>query len=142
MSIHKNYIEWYWRNRNKICTEKLLPHQKEIFNLFSEKFYIDAEKDWERGRRLLKALWNKCSESYKEIHIILNWNENFDNKIKDLINNIVNLDYNSLFEIFQALKDEYTKAENQEITEEIESICRYLKKMWNISCPHTTIQKE
>jgi len=57
MSVHKNFIEWYWRDRNKLCSEKLLPYQNEIFKLFSEKFHTDAEKDWERWRKLLESWW-------------------------------------------------------------------------------------
>lgn len=141
MSIHKNFIEWYWRNWNKLCEEKLLPYQGEIFRLFSDKFHIDAEKDWERWRNLLKSRWNKCSELCNEIHFTLWWNKIINEELKDLVNNIVNLDYNSLSEVFQSLKVEYLKVWNEWIANQIDIICSYLEKMWRISSPHTTIQK-
>ena len=141
MSVHKNFIERYLRDRNKLCEQKLLPYQGEIFKLFSDKFHIDAEKDWERWRKLLKSRWNKCSELCNEIHLTLWWNEIINENLKDLVNNIVNLDYNSLSEIFQVLKNEYLKTWEQWISNQINLICWYLEKMWRISSPHTTIQE-
>ena len=141
MSIHKNFIEWYWRNWNKLCEEKLLPYQSEIFKLFSDKFHIDAEKDWKRWRKLLKSRWNKCWEICNEIHLTLWWNEIINEELKNIVNNIVNLDYNSLSEVFQSLKVEYLKVWNEWIANQIDIICSYLEKMWKISSPHTTIQK-
>ena len=142
MSVHKNFVEWYWRNWNKLCDEKILPHQGEIFKLFSYKFHIDAEKDWERWRKLLKSRWNKCSELCNEIHLILWWNDIINEELKNLVNNIVNLDYNSLLGVFQAVKVEYLKAWEKEIVNQIEIICTYLRKMWRISESHTTIKSE
>lgn len=142
MSIHKNFIEWYWRDWNKLCEQKLLPYQNEIFKLFSDKFHIDAEKDWERWRMLLKSRWNKCGEICNEIHLVLWWNDFINKDVKNLVNNIVNLDYNSLLEIFQLLEEKYSKTWKKEITDKINLICLYLKKMWRISSPHTTIQEE
>lgn len=142
MSVHKNFIEWYWRNRNKLCNEKIIPYQTQIFKLFSKKFHTDAEKDWERWRKLLKSRWNKCSEICKEIHLILWWSDIIDDDLKSLVNNIVNLDYNSLSEIFQTLKNKYSKYWEMKIVSQIENICMYLEKMWRISAPHTTIQEK
>ena len=141
MSVHKNFVEWYWRDWDKLCKEELLPYQKKIFKLFSDKFHIDAEKDWERWRKLLKSRWNKCSELCNEIHRTLWWNEVIKEDLKNIVNNIVNLDYNSLSEVFETLKAEYLKAWEKWIVNQIETICTYLKKMWKISSPHTTIQK-
>lgn len=140
MSVHKNFIEWYWRNRDKLCEEKILPYQKQIFKLFSEKFHKDAEKDWEKWRKLLASRWNKCSEICNEIHLTL-WNDMINGDLKDLVNNIVNLDYNSLLEVFQVLKDEYLKVWNELIVSKIWIVCMYLEKMWSISKSHTTIKK-
>jgi len=142
MSIHKNFIEWYWRDWNKLCEQKLLPYQSEIFKLFSDKFHIDAEKDWERWRNLLKSRWNKCWEICNEIHLILWWNETINEELKDLVNNIVNLDYNSLSEVFQPLKAEYLKVWEEKIANQIEIVCTCLEKMWRISEFRTTIKKE
>ena len=140
MSVHKNFVEWYWRNWDKLCNEKILPHQWEIFKLFSDKFNIDAEKDWERWRKLLKSRWNNCSELCNEIHLILWWNEVINEDLKDLVNNIVNLDYNSLSKIFQTLKNQYSELWESWIANQIDIICTYLEKMWEISKSHTTIK--
>ena len=142
MSVHKNFIEWYWRDWNRLCKEKLLPYQNEIFKLFSEKFHIDAENDWEKWRKLLKSRWNECGEVCNEIHLILWWNGIISKDLRDLVNNIVNLDYNSLLEVFQVLRDEYLKIWNQWVSSQIWIICIYLEKMWRISKSHTTIKNE
>ena len=141
MAVHKNYVEWYWRDWNKLCSEKLLPYQNEIFKLFSDKFHIDAEKDWERWRKLLQSRWNKCWEICNEIHLILWWNDIINEDLKDLVNNIVNLDYNSLWDVFQTLKNQYSKVWEDRVSDQIDTICTYLEKMWRISSPHTTIQE-
>jgi hypothetical protein len=140
--VHKNYIEWYWRDWNKLCEQELLPYQGKIFKLFSDKFYIDAEKDWERWRNLLKSRWNKCWEICNEIHLTLWWNDIINEDLKDLVNNIVNLDYNSLSEVFETLEAEYLKIWEKWIADQISLICWYLEKMWRISSPHTTIQEK
>ena len=142
MSTHKNFVEWYWRNWDKLCNKKILPYQREIFKLFSDKFHIDAEKDWERWRKLLKSRWNKCSELCNEIHLTLWWNEIIHKDLKYFVNNIVNLDYNSLSEFFETLKVEYMKSWEEQIASQIEIVCIYLEKMCRISQPYTTIKKE
>lgn len=141
MSVHKNFLEWYWRDWDKLCSEKLLPYQNQIFKLFWNKFCTDAKKDWEKGRILLKVRWNKCGEICNEIHLIFWWNAIINEDLRDLVNGIVNLDYNSLFEVFQTLKDEYLTKWDEWTVNQIEIICSYLKKMWRISSPHTTIQE-
>ena len=142
MSVHKNFVEWYWRNWNKLCNEKILPYQGEIFKLFSNKFQIDAEKDWERWRKLLKSRWNKCWEICNEIHLTLWWNEIINENLKDIVNNIVNLDYNSLSEVFRVLKNKYLETWEQWIANQIDDICTYLEKIWVISKSHTTIENQ
>jgi len=139
MSVHKNFIEWYWRDRNKLCNEKLLPYQNQIFKLFSEKFHTDAEKDGNRWRKLLKSRWNECGNICNEIHLTLWGSDIINNDLRDLVNNIVNLDYNSLLETFQTLRNRYSDIWNQNIVDKIEIVCSYLEKMWKISSPHTTI---
>jgi len=140
--VHKNFIEWYWRNRDKFCEEKILPYQNQIFKLFSEKFHRDAEKDWERWRKLLKSWWKKCGEICNEIHLTLWWNDMINGELKDLVNNIVNLYYNSLLEIFQVLESKYSEIGEWWIASQIEIVCAYLEKMWRISESRTTIKKE
>ena len=142
MSVHKNFVEWYWRNWNKLCDEKILPYQWEIFKLFSDKFHIDAEKDWERWRKLLKSRWNKCSGLCNEIHLTLWWNDIIHKDLKEFVNDIVNLDYNSLSEVFQILKNKYLEIWEPWIARQICDICTYIEKMWGISQPHTTLKKE
>lgn len=140
MAVHKNYIEWYWRDWDKLCTEELLPYQNDIFKLFSDKFYTDAEKDRERWRKLLTFRWYRCSQLCKEIHENLEWNDIVDEELKDLVNNVVNLDYNSLSEVFQTLEDKYSNQWEEWIASQIKNICDYLEKMWRISKPHTEIK--
>jgi hypothetical protein len=142
MSVHKNFVEWYWRNWNKLCNEKILPYQGEIFKLFSNKFHIDAKKNWERWRELLKSRWNKCWEICNEIHITLWWNEIINEELKNLVNNIVNLDYKSLSEVFYVLKNKYLETWEQWIANQIDDICANLEKMWEISKSHTTIENQ
>ena len=142
MSVHKNFIEWYWRDWNKLCEEKVLPYQGEIFKLFNDKFHIDAEKDWERWRKLLKSRWNKCGEICNEIHLILWWNDIVNECLKKLVDDIVNLDYNSLSEIFQILKNQYSNFWKDWVADQIGSICTYLEKMWRISESRTITKKE
>lgn len=140
MSIHKNYIEWYWSERDALCTQKLLPYQNEIFRLFSDKFYTDAENDREKWRKLLTYRWYRCSELCDEIHKNLEWNDIIGEDLKDLVNNIVDLDYNSLLEVFQILRDKYLEIWNQWISNQIDNICEYLDKMWKISKNRTEIK--
>ena len=142
MAIHRNFIEWYWRNWDKLCEEKALPYQNQIFKLFSEKFYTDAEKDWEMWRKLLKDRWNKCAEICNKIHLVLWWNNIVDNELRDLVDNIVNLDYNSLSEIFQTLESKYSEMWLNDISEYINEVSFYLDKMRNISKSRTTIKEE
>ena len=142
MSVHKNFIEWYWKNRKKLCDEKIFPYQDQIFKLFSDKFHYDAEKDWARWRNLLKSRWNKCGELCNEIHLILWWNDFINEDLKNIVNDIVNLDYNSLSEVFHLLEEEYSKMWDQQIANRINLIYSYLKKMWEISASHTTIKKQ
>ena len=138
MSVHKNFIEWYWRDWNKLCTEKLLLYQRDILKLFGDKFYTDAGKDGERWRILLKSRWEECGELCNEIHLVLWWNDVINEDLRSLINNIVNLDYSSLLELFQTLKNNYTKNWGN-ICIYLDKICVYLDKMRKISKPHTTI---
>lgn len=140
MSIHKNYVEWYWRQWDQLCSEKILPYQNEVFKLLGDKFYKDAENDREKWRELLTYRWYRCSELCDEIHKTLGWSDVVGENLKWLVNDVVNLDYNSLLEVFQTLKNKYSEDENQWIANQIENICVYLEKMWNVSKKHTEIK--
>ena len=73
MSVHKNFVEWYWRDWNKLCKKELLPYQGEIFKLFSDKFHIDAEKDWKRWRKLLNiwlSMFQKLLIGYYSLNLL------------------------------------------------------------------------
>lgn len=138
MATHKNYVEWFWRDRKTLTETQLIPNQNEIFNLFSQKFHSDAEKDWSKGRVHLQARWETCANACNEIHNILWWNITNNEELISLINNIVNLDYKSLQDFFITLKDIYSN--NPEVQTHINNVCEQLKKMWDVSKPHTTIQ--
>lgn len=140
MSVHKNYVEWYWSERDALCTQKLLPYQNEVFKLLSDKFYTDAENDREKWRKLLTYRWYRCSELCNEIHKNFEWSDVIGEDLKGLVNDIVNMDYNSLLEVFQTLKDEYSEGGNQWVSNQINYICEYLEKMWNVSKKHTEIK--
>jgi hypothetical protein len=47
-SNHKNYIDQYDRNRQKLAKTIILPNEKSIFELFNKKFSIDADADIDR----------------------------------------------------------------------------------------------
>lgn len=140
MATHKNYVEWFWRDWSYIINTQVIPNQEKIFNLFSNKFHSDAEKDWMKGRIRLQAQWEICAKACKEIHNILWWDISSNEELISIVNNIVNLDYKSLQDFFIILKDSYSN--NLKIQNYINNICGQLKKMWDISKPHTTIQTE
>ena len=140
MATHKNYVEWFWRNRDTIINTQLLPNQDEIFNLFSNKFHDDAEKDWSKGRVRLQTRWETCANACNEIHNSLWWDITNNEELTNLVKNIVNLDYWSLQDFFITLRKSYSN--NPEILTHIDNICKQLKKMWDISEPHTTIKTE
>jgi len=143
-SNHKNYIEWYWRNRDTLINDTVIPYQNIIFNLFSNKFKLDSQKDWERWREKLKDLWDICANNCKLIQriILLQNNEQFehnehnDNILKTVIN-IVDMDYWSLQDFFLALKNKYKT--NPEIYKILDEIRNYVQKMREISKKHTEI---
>lgn len=138
-SNHKNFVETYWRNRSNLINNIILPHQNKIFNLLSKKFKSDANKDWERNRMKLKLLWYKCANKCDEIYKILDiWNNTTDNtNLEDIVNNIVNMDYESVEKLFNHLKENYK--DNPEIYNSIQEICDNLAEMRKLSKKYTNI---
>lgn len=140
-SNHKNYVEWYGRNWSTLINDIVIPHQKTIFNLFNNKFKLDAQKDWERWREKLKELWNACANNCELIQrIILHQNDKqseYNDDILKVVTNIVNIDYWSLHDFFNALRSEYET--NTEIYKILDEICNYVRKMREISRNHTNI---
>lgn len=139
-SDHRNFVELYWRNRDAIIQNDILPYQKAIFNLFSAKFEYDAKKDLEKWRKKLSYLGEKCANEFREIHLILKW-ENFDDNDEDeifnLIQNIINMDYWSVEEFFNTLKENYK--DNPKIYNMLDNICNDISEMRRISKKHTNI---
>lgn len=135
-SNHRNYVEWFERDWPLLVKNQIIPNEKNIFDLFSQKFKKDAEADLNRGRKILRRLWNLCANSCLEIHQILSWESGNNPKLSDLVKNIVNLDYESLGEIFSKIQDEYT---SQEIKSHLQDVCDYIDKMRKISKNHTNV---
>jgi len=135
-SNHKNYIEWVDRNWPLLVKKQILPNEKKIFDLFSQKFAKDAEADLNRWRKKLRELWNLCANSCHEIHEIFAWEAENKPKLKELVKNIVNLDYNSLKEVFFEIQKKYS---NPEIQNHLQDICNYIDKMRQISKKHTNV---
>lgn len=139
-SNHKNYIEWFNRDWPLLVKTQVIPNEKEIFELFSQKFHKDALKDCERWREYLRNMWEICSESCKNIHIALQWIDNINASLKGLVKNICDLDYESLLEIFRRIKLEYFNTwKDEDIVEELDNICNTLDKMRKISKNHTNV---
>ena len=139
-SNHKNYIEWFDRNRPLLVKNQIIPNEKEIFELFSWKFHRDALKDNERWRENLRNHWEICSESCKNIHTALQWIDKINPSLQELVKNICDLDYKSLLEIFQRIRLEYFNLwRDENIVEDLDNICRSLDKMRQISQKHTNV---
>jgi len=139
-SNHKNYIDQYDRNRQKLAKTIILPNEKSIFELFNKKFSIDADADIDRWRLQLWKLWHACADSCSKIHQILSWEPQVDARYKDLVKNIVNLDYDSLKEVFQEIQNEYFNSwVDEKVVNYLQDICKYLDKMRKISKNHTNV---
>lgn len=139
-SKHNNYVEWFERNWPLLVKTRIIPNEKEIFDLFSQKFHGDAIKDNERWREKLRDLWEICSESCKNIHVALQWIDNINPSLKELVKNICDLDYESLLEIFQRIRLEYFNTwRDENIVDDLDRICKSLDKMRQISKKHTNV---
>lgn len=139
-SNHKNYIEWFDRNWSLLVKTQIIPNEKEIFELFSQKFHRDALKDNERWREVLRNRWEICSEYCKNIHVALQWIDDINPSLQELVKNICDLDYKSLLEIFQRIRLEYFNTwRDEDIVEDLDNICSSLDKMRQISQKHTNV---
>ena len=142
-SNHKNYTEQYWRNRNILIENEILPCQENIFRLFSTKFNWDADKDLERKRKKLYDLGKSCSHDLDKIHSIIakrkiyHENDNDEDNEFDLAIEIVDMDYWSVKDFFNTLKDKYLN--DSEIYPLLNHICDNISKMWEISKNKTNI---
>ena len=104
-SDHKNYLPSYPFSTKEIIKNYILPNQKDIFENFAEKISNDAKKDGERGRKFLESQWLKASASCKRIAILSKETEwNSDNQ---LVEEIINMDYQSVAEFFKELASYY-----------------------------------
>lgn len=139
-SNHKNYIKWVDRNWPLLVKKQILPNEKKIFDLFSQKFAKDAEADLNRWRKKLRELWNLCANSCHEIHEILAWEVENHPELKELVKNIVNLDYESLWEVFSKIQLEYFNTWwDEQVQKHLQNIQNYIKKMRQISKKHTNV---
>ena len=138
-SNHKDFIEWYNRERNSVIEEQVIPHQNKIFHQFSKKFASDAEKDLSKWRIKLFEWGSICSQSCNDIHSILKTSDELHENLSHIAEIIINMDYNSVSEFFTVLKEKYK--ENNDILEELNNVINYLSKMRKISKEHTNIIK-
>ena len=100
-SDHKNYLPSYPFSIKEIIKNYILPNQKDIFENFAEKISNDAKKDGGRGRKFLESQWLKASASCKRIAILSKETEwNSDNQ---LVEEIINMDYQSVADFFEKL---------------------------------------
>ena len=139
-SSHRNFVEWYKRNRDALISNEILPYQDAIFDLFNVKFKFDAKKDWEKWRVKLEELWLKCANKCKEIHETLQWNNDFFYEYDDtmeMVNNIVNMDYWTLQNFFDTLKDKYKQ--NTQVYKLLSEISDCVWEMRKISKKYTNI---
>ena len=139
-SYHKNYVEWFDRNRPLLVKNQVLPNEKKIFDLFGQQFLKDAESDLNRWRKKLWELWNLCACACHEIHELFSWEVENNPELKELVKNIVNLDYESLWEIFSKIQLEYFNTWwDEQVQKHLQDICNYIKKMRQISQKHTNV---
>ena len=134
-SNHKNYLPSYLFSTKEIIENYILPNQKDIFEKFAEKISNDAKKDGERWRKLLESQWMKASASCKRIAILSKETEwNSDNQ---LVEEIINMDYQSVANFFKELALYYEV--NNPINQELITIKELFESMWKVSKEHTNI---
>ena len=81
-----------------------------------------------------------CANLCHEIHEILAWEAENDPELKELVKNIVNLDYESLWEVFSKIQLEYFNTWwNEQVQKHLQNIQNYIKKMRQISKKHTNV---
>lgn len=144
-STHKNYVPGYGRNFQKIINEIIEKNENQIYKIFQNKFALDAQKDWNRWRKKLEEWWNNCAHLCENLYLIfwLTYNENKDySNLINNVNNICNMDYNSIWEFFEKLKEYYEKKWNEKAIQNINWIIKNIKQMRRISEKHTTISQK
>lgn len=139
-SYHKNYLPSYPGSFEDIIKDKILLHPWVSFKLFSEKFLKDAKKDWERGRKLLERDWKSISELCSKLGELYVDQDNWDNEDAQLVEEVVNMDYQSVAWFFALLKD--IVGENNSQKEYFDKIIWYLNHLWRLSENHTIIIKK
>lgn len=138
MAEHKNYLLKYGQDRDSFVQKEIVYYQASIFSLFSQKFQKNAQKDWEKQRNFLALWWESCSKSCQKIHEVL-WFSVSPQQIPELekmVDEAVNLDYQSLQELFSAIQKVFPQQDLQEWFQEIQ---KNLQNMRRISNERTTI---
>ena len=141
-SNHKDYLNLYWKNRNKVVENEILPCQESIFELFSVKFNYDANEDLKRNRKKLFNLGKNCSKNLYEIHSILTKKQKFgesydEDRQEEIVQEIVNMTYQSVLELFETVKEKFS--DNPKIEKLLQNTCDSISEMLEISKNHTNI---
>lgn len=134
-SNHKNYLPSYPFSTEEIIEKYILSNQKIIFEKFAEKIAKDAKKDGERWRKFLENQWIKASSTCKRISLLSdaqNWRVE-----QELVEEIINMDYQSVADFFGKLAKYYEP--NNPINQELITITELFKSMWKVSEKHTNI---
>ena len=134
-SNHKNYLPSYPFSTEEIIEKYILFNPKNSFKLFAEKIEKDAKKDWERGRKFLERQGLKAVENCKRISEIFMDAKGEENS--QLIEEIINMDYQSVVDFFQLLKIYFQ--DNEEVYQNLSSIVKSFQKMRKVSEKHTNI---
>lgn len=134
-SNHKNYLPSYPFSTEEIIEKYILFNPKNSFKLFAEKIEKDAKKDWERGRKFLERQGLKAAENCKRISEIFMDVKGEENS--QLIEEIINMDYQSVVDFFQLLKSYFQ--ENEEVYQNLSSIVKSFQEMRKVSEKHTNI---
>lgn len=140
MSQHKNYFDKYGQDRDRFVQKEIIYYQTSIFSLFSQKFQKDAQKDWENQKKKLAKWWESCSKSCQKIHEVL-WfgvavSPQQTLELEKMVEEAVNLDYQSLQELFSAIQKVFPQ---QNLQEWFQKIQKNLQDMRRVSEKHTTI---
>ena len=136
-SNHKNYLPSYPFSTEEIIEKYILFNPKNSFKLFAEKIEKDAKKDWERGRKFLETQGLKAAEICKKISELSENSEAKGEENSQLIEEIINMDYQSVVDFFQLLKSYFQ--ENEEVYQNLSSIVKSFQEMRKVSEKHTNI---
>ena len=134
-SDHKNYLPSYLFSTEEIIEKYILSNQKNIFEKFAEKIARDSKKDGERGRKFLENQWIKASSTCKRI-ALLSTKQEWEADTQ-LVEEIINMDYQSVADFFEKLAKYYEQ--NNPINQELITVAELFKSMWKVSEKHTNI---